>query len=285
MTRKLRDAALEYADDGWAVLPLRPRGKAPIGALVPHGKDDATSDLATVLRWWTAAPTANIGINCGASGLVVLDVDPRSGGDDSLHDAERELGPLPETVRAVTGGGGEHYLFRHPGVDLVGVMAPGLDVKDRGYIVADPSVHPSGRRYSWDLAPGDAPLADLPAAWLARMTTAHLARRDGIEAAVDHPDPLRRIPAATYVARLARRRVERGGWARCPFHGGGSETEPSLHARGTIWACYGCPPPAGKQVQGGNIYDFAALLAGMAAPPRGPDFADLDARLRRFFRP
>lgn len=284
MTRELRNAALDYADRGWRVLPLRPRHKAPLGRLVPHGKDDATADLRTVFRWWRAVPTANVGVSCHPSGVVVIDVDPRNGGDDALHDLERDLGPLPETVSAETGGGGWHYLFRHPGGDLVGVLVDGVDVKDHGYVVAPPSVHPSGRRYTWDLSPADVPVADLPDAWVARLRTPRALRRDpDLTVHTDHPDPLRNIPAAVYVARLTRRDVDRGGWVRCPFHGGGNESQPSLRCEGTIWACYGCPPLPGKRVTGGNIYDFAALLAGYPVPLRGSDFVDVQARLARFF--
>lgn len=282
--KALRNAALAYADAGWSVLPLRPRAKEPLGSLVPNGKDGSSSDLVQVLQWWTRAPLANVGVNAGASGLVVLDVDPRSGGDDSLHDLERHLGALPETVSAETGGGGWHYLFQHPGGDLRGVAAPGLDVKDRGYIVAPPSIHPSGRIYAWDLEPGDVPLAELPAAWLEALRPPRPLNRD-VELNHDHEDPLRRIPAEVYVPRLTGRAIERGGWVRCPFHGGGKEQGASLNAKGTLWACYGgCPAPVGKQVMGGNIYDLAGLVAGYAIPLRGPDFIDVQSRLLRYFR-
>ena len=284
--KALRDAALEYADRGWHVVPLKPRGKAPLGSLVPNGLKQATDDLAQVLAWWRQAPRANVGIVCGPSGLVVLDVDPRNGGDDSLFELERELGRLPETVRAQTGGGGEHYLFRHPGESLVGVLADGLDVKDHGYIVAAPSVHPEGGVYAWDLAPEDVPLADVPEPWLERMRPAVTRRTLNLNLSVssDHDDPLRRIPAAVYVPRLTRRPVSNDGWVQCPFHKGGQERTPSLKVEETVWACFGaCQPLGGRQVMGGNIYDLAGLLAGYAIPLRGPDFQDVQARLRRFF--
>ena len=68
--KALRNAALGYADRGWCVLPLQPRGKAPLGRLVRNGKDDATADLATALGWWKRVPAANVGIVCGPSGFV-----------------------------------------------------------------------------------------------------------------------------------------------------------------------------------------------------------------------
>jgi hypothetical protein len=123
---------------------------------------------------WTIAPQANIGIPTGeVSGFVVLDVDPRHGGDDALWDLERKHGPLPKTVRQITGGGGEHILFRHvPGLrNSAGKIAPGLDIRaDGGYIVVSPSVHESGKRYAWDVDhhPCDVAIADAPA-WLLEL--------------------------------------------------------------------------------------------------------------------
>lgn len=271
---RLRNAACEYAARGWHVHPLAARSKRP---LTSHGKDDATDHLPTVLQWWTRWPEANIGVHCHASGLVVIDVDPRNGGDDTGYDLEQELGELPEGPRAETGGGGTHFLFRHPGVPLVGKLGPGLDVKDHGYILVAPSVHPDGPRYEWDIHPDDVPLPDLPAAWLERMTTR--GRADVPELTVDHADPLRRVPAAVYVERIAGRSVNRGGFAQCPFHGGGQERTPSLKTSGTLWACHACEPILGKRVLGGNVFDFAGLLWGYPVPLRGADYSEVRARL------
>jgi hypothetical protein len=76
------------------------------------GWQDAKPRLA---RWWGMGGAWNIGIATGAaSGIVVLDVDPRHGGDDTLAGLEEQHGSLPRTWRFLTGGGGEHILFQHP---------------------------------------------------------------------------------------------------------------------------------------------------------------------------
>src|SRR2546428_9115579 len=50
---------------------------------------NATTDDATIRRWWPAWPTARVGMGTGKrSGMVVLDVDPRHGGDDAPHDLD-----------------------------------------------------------------------------------------------------------------------------------------------------------------------------------------------------
>src|SRR5690242_5575415 len=122
-------SALQYAKCGWAVLPCRPKDKCPA---TQHGYKDATSSAAEVIRVWKQNPQANIGIATGApSELLVLDVDPRNGGDRSLAELQRLHGELPTTVTTTTGGGGLHYYFSLPkGVQVrSSVLADGLDIK------------------------------------------------------------------------------------------------------------------------------------------------------------
>ena len=50
-------------------------------------EEAATTDEGKIRAWWARWPEANIGIMTGAeSGFVVLDVDPRHGGDEALRD-------------------------------------------------------------------------------------------------------------------------------------------------------------------------------------------------------
>jgi hypothetical protein len=156
----LLDAALSYAARGWHVLPLKPRAKTP---LTRHGLKDASTDENQIREWWGRWPRANIGIACGPSGLAVVDVDVRSGGNigfESLFAAE------PETLNAFTGSGdgSRHWYFAANG-ESCRVLAPGLDLKgDGGYVVVPPSIHPSGEPYRWEASsgPDDARLAQLP---------------------------------------------------------------------------------------------------------------------------
>ncbi len=162
-------AALAYARRGWSVIPVLPRQKRP---LIPWGPHQHTRAGEAQIREWHARwPDANVGIVTGAvSSLIVLDVDPLRGGDASLRELERTHGGLPRTVEALTGGGGRHVYFAHPGAlvrNQVG-LAPGLDLRgDGGFVVAPPSVHPSGRGYAWQPThgPEQAPLAPAPS-WL-----------------------------------------------------------------------------------------------------------------------
>ncbi|MFZ6019900.1 MAG: bifunctional DNA primase/polymerase [Chloroflexota bacterium] len=171
---KVVDYAQIYASRGWHVLPLR--GKIPI---VAHGVKAASCDPDQILTWWTVEPNADVGIATGRqSGLVVLDVDPRHGGDESLMELEAKFGKLPPTPEVLTGGGGRHLYFKYPvGVQHVkcsaGQLGPGLDVRaDGGYTVAPPSRHQSGKLYEWE-ASSD-PMTDDPAEmpdWLLNLLT------------------------------------------------------------------------------------------------------------------
>ncbi len=163
------EAALGYLHRGWSVVPVQALGKRPLVRWEPfqHHCPEETAIEGWFRRW----PDANVAIVTGkVSGLVVLDVDPQHGGDDSLMELERRYGALPETVESISGGGGRHVYFRHPGGELRNrvALAMGIDLRgDGGMIVAPPSIHPNGRRYEWEVShhPDDVPLAQIPS-WL-----------------------------------------------------------------------------------------------------------------------
>lgn len=170
-------------------------GKHPMSKLAPSGVNNATTHEHIVRHWFTTAPFANVGLATGKT--IVLDVDPRHGGDASLEALEAQHGPLPETTRAITGGGGQHIFFKAPegariknSVGDNGGLAPGLDIKSTGgYVVAPPSLHESGRHYAWsvDHHPDEVPPAAMPD-WLVRA----LASRGG-EGTVRDPSEWRRL--------------------------------------------------------------------------------------------
>lgn len=126
-SRKMMKHALSYAKMGFAVLPVHSirKGKCTCGNSTcrrpgkhphtKHGVKDATKNLDTIRGWWKKYPRANIAIATGEiSGIIVLDIDPRNGGDDTIRCLELELKGLPKTVIAASGGGGTHYVFKYP---------------------------------------------------------------------------------------------------------------------------------------------------------------------------
>ena len=151
----------------------------------------ATCDVETIKRWWTVEPQANIGVRCG-DGLLVLDVDvpnvdegKTDDGEATLQALQAEHGPLPTTPRQQTGAHkqedgstrrGWQYFFRADGEhkNSARKLGAGLDIRsDGGYVVAHPSVHPSGVKYEWEAEtrPSVCPVADAPA-WLIALVDA-----------------------------------------------------------------------------------------------------------------
>jgi Bifunctional DNA primase/polymerase, N-terminal/Primase C terminal 1 (PriCT-1) len=160
-------AAVEYAARGWRVLPLN--DKVPLAG--SNGCLGATANPAAVALWPSGV---NVGIATGR-GLVVLDIDYRHDGGDSLSELERRHGQLPRTASVETGGGGDHLYFTTSALvrNSAGKLGPGLDVRgEGGYVVAPPSVHPdTGLPYSWDNHPDDVDPAPVPG-WLEQLLSA-----------------------------------------------------------------------------------------------------------------
>ena len=184
------------------------------------------------------------------AGTFVLDVDQKPGqmGADILHDLQMQHGDLPHTPTARTGGGGLHYYFKHPGgpVKTCAGLWPNIDVRgDGGYVVAPPSLHPSGRRYTWltGCSLSDVEVAEAPA-WLLDKITG---RREVPGAAVS--------PACSNPVRLPGERVTDG-----------RET----YMRNVVWSVLvdmarACPiEPAAS-----DVFETAWRIYASKAAPRG----------------
>ncbi|WP_117215127.1 bifunctional DNA primase/polymerase [Allorhizocola rhizosphaerae] len=247
-TNNTLTAALGYAHAGWPVFLLG-RSKRPLAncancpsdakpdthdpqacrCLTCHSFYAATRDPKAIRRMFALVPYGMLAIRTGtASGLVVIDIDPRNGGTPSLA-ALRERITLPPTRYVRTGGNGWHLYYRYPGHTRISSgkhqLGQGIDVKaDGGYVVAPPSLHPSTRvPYAWvdestaimDMAPA---LVDACVAHVRRPAPAQPASptpppRSG--GAISHPDRL----MATLLNRIhaapeGRRRVTLYGCAR-----------------------------------------------------------------------
>ncbi|GAA3962854.1 hypothetical protein Aau02nite_81820 [Amorphoplanes auranticolor] len=132
--------------------------------LTCHGFYAATTDPDRIAAMLAAVPRGLLAIRTGtASGLAVVDIDPRNGGRPIA-----ELMPPTRCVRS--GSGGWHLYYRHPGGTLAANLDhrghPGIDIKaDGGYVVAPPSIHPdTGIVYRWV---GDRPVVEMPPPLLA----------------------------------------------------------------------------------------------------------------------
>lgn len=168
-TNKTHQAATEYAMRGFSVIPLKPKDKRPdLKSWDPYKTKHATWE--DIDRWFRVPK--NVGIVTGAiSGIIVLDIDGPEG-EDALTAITGRHGDLPPTWCSTTGKG-RHYLFRHPGGELKNMAHRQLSIDvrgDGGYIVAPPSIHPSGAEYTWTQA-DDQDISD-PPAWLIEWITA-----------------------------------------------------------------------------------------------------------------
>jgi hypothetical protein len=166
----LLEAALDYGRRGWPVLPIEPRGKRPLGRLVPHGLHDASTDEATIERWWKAEPEANVAIATG-HGCDVLDLDGRDG-IDALLAAQPSTMPEDQASGpcATSRLGHWHVYFAPLGLGNRAGLLPHVDWRGRGgFVVAPPSRHESGSVYEWSVDFGlDTPL-EPPPGWLLRL--------------------------------------------------------------------------------------------------------------------
>jgi hypothetical protein len=132
------ETALGLSRQGFLVFPITPGAKKP--PLLVGWQHEATTDEAQIRAWWAQWPEANVGIHC--DGLLVIDVDPKKGGYESLKDLESQL-QLDATLEVETPSGGCHIYYRcseriRNGVDVLG---PGLDVRATGGYVVGAGSH------------------------------------------------------------------------------------------------------------------------------------------------
>ena len=106
---------------------------------------------AEIRAWWRRWPTTNVGLVTGViSRLAVLDIDPRNGGIDTLHDLDAGAVMPDDNTLAETGSRGLHHYFALDAPLAKGAPFQGIELQaDGALVVAPPSLHHSGRRYRW----------------------------------------------------------------------------------------------------------------------------------------
>jgi putative DNA primase/helicase len=146
------DAALELTASGTPVFPVHSirngrctcgNPKCPTPGKHPrtrNGFKDATTDPEIIRSWnWGHS---KIGMPTGeVTRVMILDVDPRHGGDRTLADLEAKYGPILRTRCVETAGGSRHYYFQYdPAVKNKANVATGLDTRsDGGYAIIPPT--------------------------------------------------------------------------------------------------------------------------------------------------
>ena len=121
-----------YIDHKWPIFPIhwvdqaqcscgksncgKNQGKHP---LLKGGFYKATTEFNQIEYWHKKWPEANWGMRTGdcatgGAGVVIIDIDPRNGGDESWENLRYENPGLIETVTVESGGGGRHLWFSYP---------------------------------------------------------------------------------------------------------------------------------------------------------------------------
>lgn len=179
--------AQHYAARGFEVFPVSSADKAP---LTVKGFYDATGDPAQIAAWWTDHPDALIGCRVPAD-VVILDIDPRHGGDATWAALEASYGPVPvgRMHRSGRGDDGRHVWMTRPDGKLTAKplhewarrsgtghaagkrgWSSGIDIlhHNQRYTILPPSLHPETKRpYEW-LSKADP--VDMPG-WLVQLVT------------------------------------------------------------------------------------------------------------------
>lgn len=177
---KILNAALEYAQRGWAVFPCTDK-KVPFKDT--NGHNDATKDPNEIKRLFGKYRASAIGVATGKiSGIFSFDVDVKNGavGEESYEQLINKYGELPDTPQFFTWSGGRQYIFKYPkdGIDSERGILPGIDIRgDKGYMCVPPSVvsgmlygqFKSGT-YAWEAQShiDDVPIAEAPE-WLINL--------------------------------------------------------------------------------------------------------------------
>lgn len=175
-----RDAALAYASYRMFVHPLRTGSKEP---RLRAWQDKATIKSDVIRKWWPEGSKDNIGIFLPKSCVVVIDVDPRNGGDETFEALIQRHGYLPATYTVKTAGDGRHYYFRVP-ADFYysnntypSTLGDGVDLLVNKYVVAPPSELDDGRQYTVSTGDVEQDFTPLPFDWLDEVVRARIIER------------------------------------------------------------------------------------------------------------
>jgi hypothetical protein len=268
-----------YLSKGWQVLCLATRDKFPNAQFSPRGAYSATHDLDQIATW---PGDCNIGVRCGpASKLVVLDLDS----PEAHCKVEASFGEVEKTLNSGTGRG-RHHWYTLPddiGEEISFTPCQDVDVKAGGYVVAPPSIHPSGKQYAFapDMAfDGELYVEDAPD-WLATLIRRRLYDRNrSKKVLVESQEHFALIPEKVVWKAIAVKR-----WAVSRAVNGGCRHHTMLAMARRLY-CNGCTPEQAK----GYLVEYAVDVSGIKSrristkevddavawaygmPPEAPDF-------------
>lgn len=147
----MKTLALQVADLGWRVLPLKPREKKP--PLLEEWQLRASRAAQLIDIWWGKTPNANVGLRTGRYGdiwLTIIDIDHDHDGQLWLQEHQGLFNPT-FVVKSGSNEGGKHFWYwtHREYRNSQGVIAPGVDIRgEGGYVLPPGAWHPDGNRYS-----------------------------------------------------------------------------------------------------------------------------------------
>jgi hypothetical protein len=125
------------------LLPIKPDHKSP--PLKPYSQ--AANDPAQLRRWHQAAPGCEWAMMHAQSNCLVMDIDPRHSGSETLEILQMLYGPLPETEENRTPSGGRHLVFEGPHIFALGKNGFGKGIDSPHYTIIPGCVLANGGRY------------------------------------------------------------------------------------------------------------------------------------------
>lgn len=169
------DIAKTLAKRGLKIFPCQANAKRP---LIKKWNAEATTDSQTLEDWFVDPHTGddakwNIAVACGPSDVVVIDVDTKNGGHESVEALEIIHGlEFPPTFKVQTPSGGWHLYYRAPKGKAVSngvhVLGQGIDVRSKGGLVVAPGSSIDGKNY---VVTDPSPIAEMPAWMLTKIRT------------------------------------------------------------------------------------------------------------------
>lgn len=146
----------DYIKKGIKVIPIIPNGKTP---LIDKWNEEASNDYFQILYWYEQNHNINFAIPCLENNLFVIDLDvhdENKNGVENFSNLCKSLGiELPKTLIQQTPSGGLHYIFKSDdelkevkGLANAFKDYPGIDLRNRNYIVSEPSTI-NGKSYKF----------------------------------------------------------------------------------------------------------------------------------------
>lgn len=147
------EQALSLAMQGYYLFPLEENRKVPEGGY--NWKHRSTVDAESIKGWFKDRVMGyernpNIAIDCGKSGLYVIDEDVKDGkhGDKTMAKLEKKYGLTP-TLVAVTPTEGKHHIYKNTAnlSNTAETLGPGVDTRGIGGYIVAPGSEIDGKKY------------------------------------------------------------------------------------------------------------------------------------------